>query len=182
MKNTHEKVSLTDVLNPNTTVVDRHREWFQYQYEPFEFGDDLEDWWIVKTKCIDHTNKLNLDEDFRLVEFVHYTPQNILGLDDWDYHDYDDWDVEIGVEKVWNSLPFENYQSPYEVMVMEKPLSLKCGRPYELEEYKDVIENPYKVINHSTTHSLELMTKELSEWKMECLWEGDKPLFSVEMD
>jgi hypothetical protein len=169
-----------DVFNLNKTVVDRHREWFQYQYEPFEFGDDLEDWWIVKTKCIDHTNKLNLDEDFRLVEFVHYTPKNFLGLDDWDYDNYDDWDVEIGVEKVWNSLPFENYQSPYEVIVMESPpLSLSSGHPDRLKEYKDVIENPYKVINHSTFQSLELMTKKLSEWKMEKLWDGKKPTFSV---
>jgi len=176
MRKDNERVSQKDVIDLNETVLDRHREWFQYQYEPFDFGDDLEDWWIVKTKSIDHTNNLNLDEDFRLVEFVHYTPKNFLGLDELGY---DDWDVKNGVEKVWNSLPFENYRPPYMVMVMENPISLSHGHPDRLIEYKDVIDNPYKVINHSTFQSIELMTLGLSEWKMECLWKGQIPSFSV---
>ena len=166
----NQQISNDEMIN--NCVLDRKREWFQYEYKHFEFGDDIEDWWIVKTHLIDHTNKLNQYEGIELVEFVHYSPEYFF-----DVNEKDDWDVEIGVKKVWNSLPFENYESPYEVEVLEKPISLKYGNPLLLKQYKVVIENPYKVINHSTIKSLELMTPEVSKWKMESLWKGSEPQF-----
>jgi len=176
----YRKISF-DELDSDDVVLDRKREWFQYQYEPFEFDDMVDNWWIVETKCFDNTMRLNINRDFRLVEFIHLSPDTFFSEERDNYHNNSvmKWEIiQSGVDIVWNTLPFKGYKPTYKVEV-ENVVSLSNGSYGMLKEYKDVIENPYKVINHSTIKSLELMDRGLSEWKMKCMWEGKKPKFGV---
>jgi hypothetical protein len=163
-----KKVSIDDC------VVDNRREWFQTQPQQFDFNGDYEDWYIVRTWCIDNTEKLKKIksplEGGSIYEFVKYSSDN-----------FSDYDVNGGVEEVregvrniWNNIPYEGYESPYMVLV-DKCLPLKDV--LRKKWVRTLLKEPKKVINHSTMNSLELMTRELSEWKMNSMWEGGEPQF-----
>ena len=163
-----KKVSIGDC------VLDRRKEWFQPQQQKFDFNGDYEDWYYVETCCIDITNKLKKikspSEGGVICEFVKYSKENFF-----DYQPNGGVDeVKNGIRMIWNSKPYYEYESPYHVMV---------GDCYPLKDVKrnkwvkSLMNKPNKIINHSTTNSLELMTKGLSEWKMKKLWEGTEPMF-----
>ena len=156
------------------SVVDRCKEWFQPQPQKFDFDGDYEDWYLVRTWCIDGTKKLKKIKSpmdgGSIYEFVKYSKENFF-----DYQPNGGVDeVKDGIKTIWNSVPYNGYKSPYIVMV---------GDCYPLKDMKrkkwvkSLMNNPNKIINHSTMSSLELMTKELSEWKMKKLWEGSEPQF-----
>ena len=163
-----KKVSIDDC------VIDRRKEWFQPQQQKFDFDGDYEDWYVVRTWCIDNTKKLkkikSTLEGSSIYEFVKYSKENFF---DYQLNGGVD-EVKDGISKIWNSVPYNEYESPYHVFV---------GDCYPLKDVKrkkwvkSLMKNPKKIINHSTMNSLELMTKELSEWKMKSLWEGSEPQF-----
>jgi len=168
-----QKKQMKKEVRIEDSVLDRRKEWFQPKYQDFDFCKDYKNWYVVETWCIDNTKKLkmvNSPLDGRMYEFVKYSPENFFnyrldgGVDE----------VKEGVDVIWNGLPFKEYESPYTVIVSDCfPLELVKREKWVLSLLKD----SKKIINHSTTNSLELMTKEVSEWKMKSMWEGHVPLF-----
>lgn len=155
-------------------VLDRRREWFQPKYQDFDFDNDYKNWYVVETWFIDNTEKIKMINnplcDGTMYEFVKYSPDNFFNYK----LDGGVNEVREGVDVVWNGLPFEEYESPYTVLVSNCfPLELVSKEKWVLT----LLNDSKKIINHSTINSLELMTKEVSEWKMKSMWEGHEPLF-----
>ena len=154
-------------------VVDRKREWFQPKKQRFEFNGNYDDWYVVRSWCLDRTKKLkdiNSLNETLISEFVKYSEEN--------FPNYSKnrliWEVERDISYVWNSLPYDGYNSPYIVSITD------CYRLKDVlnENWvQKLLNEPDKIINHSTIQSLELMLKEVSEWKMNMLWEGNEPQF-----
>ena len=98
MKNkVSKKVSINDC------VIDRRKEWFQTKQQKFDFNGDYEDWYLVRTLCIDMTNKLkkikSTSEGGGIYEFVKYSKENFF-----DYQPNGGVDeVKDGIDKIWNS-------------------------------------------------------------------------------
>jgi len=151
-------------------VIDRKREWFQPEKNKFDFNKNYEDWYLVTTLCFDNTKKLSPLKQNLLVEFVKYSKENFT-----DYkNDGNKEDVIEGVRRIWNSLPFTGYVPPYRVSVLScEPLK----EVFRKKRVRKLMNEPLKVINHSTMNSLELMTEEISKWKMNFMWKGYVPNF-----
>ena len=169
-------MSMTNDTNENIIpVLDRGREWFQTQPQKYDFNGDYEDWYYVETYCIDRTKKHpKIKSPFSggvICEFVKYSKENFLS---YYYPNGGVEEIKKGIFSFWNRRPFLDYDPPYHVMV---------GGCSSLEEVKNtkwvksLLNNPIKIINHSTFNTLGLVSKEVSEWRMKKLWEGSEPLF-----